>query len=101
MNTSAKGRRNENKTAAYLESLGYIVCTTVRSSYRGSNDFFGLFDHIAVHKETRDTLYVQTTSNRNKPKAVIDAIKAFPAHNKQIIIWYDRVPNPKVIQLNN
>jgi hypothetical protein len=99
MNTSAKGRRNENKTSGYLESLGYIVITTVRSSYRGSNDFFGLFDHIAVHKETGDTLYVQTTSNRNKPKAIVDAIKSFPAQNKQIIIWYDRIPKPKIIIL--
>lgn len=121
MNTNAKGYRNETKTKEYLEALGFKCINTVRSSYKGSNDFFGLFDTIAVCDrpegidmwtdwlkpkmsfmitiECGETLYVQTTSNRNKPKAVREAIAAFPATNKQIFIWYDRIKEPKIITL--
>lgn len=98
MNTAAKGRRNESKTARYLENLGYRVITTVRSSYKGSNDFFNLFDHIAVH-ETGTVLFVQTKSNRVPPPAYRKLIEDFPAPNKQLFIWYDRVPEPRIISL--
>ncbi len=132
INTNEKGYRSERKTVEYLEALGYVVDTTRRSSYKGSNDFFNLFDHAAVAKvidvthfygethssfrnldkmevETRrgnfrlipkgSTLWVQTTSNRNKSKAVREAIAAFPATYKLILIWYDRNPVPREVWL--
>lgn len=99
MNTAAKGRRNESKTARYLRDRGYLVITTVRSSYKGSNDFFNLFDHIAVHILSGTVLFVQTKSNRIPPPAYRKLIEEFPAQHKQLFIWYDRVPEPRIIDL--
>ena len=114
INTNDKGYRNERKTVEYLEALGYVVDTTRRSSYKGSNDFFSLFDHAAIASNKNgvniahthigvisngDTLWVQTTSNRNKPKAVREAIAAFPAKYKLILIWCDRNPVPREVWL--
>lgn len=99
MNTAAKGRRNENKTARYLQERGYLVETTIRSSHKGSNDFFNLFDHIAVHIETGTVLFIQTKSNRIPPPAYRKLIEDFPAKGKLLFIWYDRVPEPRIINL--
>lgn len=114
INTNEKGYRNERKTVEYLEALGYVVDTTRRSSYKGNNDFFNLFDHAAVYNSPYrlihigdkittvtqgETVWVQTTSNRNKPKKVREAIAAFPAIYKLILIWYDRNPVPREVWL--
>ena len=126
INTKEKGDRSQRKTVEYLEALGYVVDTTRRSSYKGSNDFFNLFDHVAVCASDKaehwnndnsdfddiakecssgyvlrqgETLFVQTTSNRNKPKKVREAIAAFPATYKLILIWYDRNPVPREVWL--
>jgi hypothetical protein len=117
INTNAKGYRNEQKTARYLEKLGYVVCTTQRSSHRGNNDFFNAFDHIAVIKcgctrpiayqaktKTKlsslgSVLFVQTRSNR---KGNTDKIKEF-ANSTQfypyavlIFVWKDREARPYI-----
>lgn len=108
MNTNNKGRRSEKKTEAWLQERGFIVETTVRSSYRGSNDFFNLFDHIAVSGKntvqigewsifSHATIYVQTKSNRKPPKDYIEKIRQFPALHKFIFIWKDRQKEPTIL----
>lgn len=97
MNTAAKGKRNEVKTERYLQERGYLVHSTRRSA-RGGDDFFDLFDHIAVHT-SGTILFVQTKSNRIPPPAYRKLIEDFPAPGKQLFIWYDRVPEPRIINL--
>lgn len=106
MNTVAKGRRNENKTHAWLEERGFIVETTQRSSYRGnSNDFFGCFDHIAVPTDKvnwqgTDTsiLFVQTRSNvKGDTKEIEEWITKLEEGLVcciLIFVWKDRVEHP-------
>lgn len=117
INTNAKGYRNEQKTARYLEKLGYIVCTTQRSSHRGNNDFFNAFDHIAVIKcgctrpiayeaKTKlktsslgTVLFVQTRSNRkgNTDKIVEFANSTqFYPYAVLIFVWKDREARPYI-----
>jgi hypothetical protein len=116
INTNAKGYRNEQKTARYLEKLGYVVCTTQRSSHRGNNDFFNAFDHIAVlgaetfyykrvfkvktQKMTyalNQVVFVQTRSNR---KGSTDKIRQFAESTNSgmnsilIFVWKDREARP-------
>lgn len=121
INTVAKGRRNEKKTEKWLEERGWLVQTTRRSSYKGGdNDFFGLFDHIAVVKDiscqirhskkvrggyiwegkkesffSGTTLFVQTKSNR-LTKKVAEKIMDFPARNKAVFIWHDGKAHPEI-----
>lgn len=122
MNTNNKGRRNEKKTEAWLLERGFVVQTTARSSYRGrNNDFFGLFDHIAVSTnplmpilkggvtgkvadwdafiEPGEAVFVQTKSNRKPPKKYIEQIRDFPAKHKLIFIWHDRIKEPEIMIL--
>ncbi len=117
INTNAKGYRNEQKTARYLEKLGYVVCTTQRSSHRGNNDFFNAFDHIAVIKcgctrpiayeaKTKlktsslgTVLFVQTRSNRkgNTDKIVEFANSTqFYPYAVLIFVWKDREARPYI-----
>lgn len=124
--TTAKGYRSEQKTKEYFEKLGFIVQNTIRSSHRGSNDFFGLWDHIAIVNETNDieiinlqdvrvwyankeeilnykgdTIYLQTKSNSmrgvTKNKKYID----FPAKNKFVVVWKDNVKEPQIKRIPN
>lgn len=122
INTVAKGRRSEKKTEQWLEQNGWVVQTTRRSSHKGgSNDFFGLFDHVAVckydctvikpSKKGKDkkfiddryaktfflgtTLYVQTKSNR-VTKKTLEKIDDFPARNKAVFIWHDGIDKPEI-----
>lgn len=94
MNTSAKGKRSEMKTERYLEELGYLVHSTRRTA-RGGDDFFDRFDHIAVKDET--VLFIQTKSNTVPPPKERDRIYEFPCKNIFIFIWYDRVPEPRIL----
>lgn len=80
INKNAKGRRNENKTKELFEANGFVVHSTTRSSYKGTNDIFGLFDHALISRypmriifeetfmdlagtELPWTIYIQTKSN--------------------------------------
>lgn len=114
INPVAKGRRNEARTAKYLQERGFVVQTTVRSSYKGANDFFGLFDHIAVaylepnRLETRTgtiplqegmVFFVQTKSNRKPPKTQWEKMVDFPAKWKLVFVWKDRQPEPDIYKL--
>lgn len=103
MNTITKGRRNEIKTHKLLENQGYIVHTTRRSSHRGGdNDIFNCFDHVAVKiinpnmQMFNIPAFIQTRSNQ---KGDLRKIKEFVSKTKMsvyVIVWFDRVPKPKV-----
>ena len=110
VNTKKKGDRNEHKTAMYYRNLNYKVITTQNNSFRYNqfgqatfqsvaNDYFGLFDHIAVHNETGDVLFIQTKTNRKPTKEYIKKLADFPAKNKILIIWHDRKKVPEIIEL--
>lgn len=110
VNTKKKGDRNEAKTAQYYRKLNYKVITTQNNSFRYNqfgqatfqsvaNDYFGLFDHIAVHNETGDVLFIQTKTNRKPTKEYIKKLADFPAKNKILIIWHDRKKVPEIIEL--
>ena len=110
VNTKKKGDRNEHKTAQYYRNLNYKVITTQNNSFRYNqfgqatfqsvaNDYFGLFDHIAVHNDTGDVLFIQTKTNRKPTKEYIKKLADFPAKNKILIIWHDRKKVPEIIEL--
>ena len=100
MNTVQKGYRNECKTRKFLQDAGFVVQNTIRSAYKGGqNDFFGLWDHIAVKLETGEVWFIQTKSNKKPAKAYIEKLRAFPALNKYLFIWKDYVKCPEIIQL--
>lgn len=121
MNSVDKGRRNERKTAEFFRSLGFLVETTKRSSYKGgSNDFFGLYDHVILApcdivietvvtdrlKNNRKvgnlfvpeqtTLLAQTKSN-TFPKNTWEEMLAFPYQKTLGVLWIDRITTPVII----
>lgn len=110
-NTNAKGGRSQRKTHKYLEALGFQVITAVRSSYRGSNDFFNRWDHIAVATVTvellpgftilkGETVYVQTKTNELPSPEERTRLADFPADDKYLMIWKDRVKEPRILYLD-
>ena len=77
-----------------LEKLGY-VCWRAKITRFAKNDFFGLFDIIALRKDS-PTIWVQVKSNRIRKKTK-DEIQAFadenfsPKVNRALIMaWKDR-----------
>lgn len=109
INSNAKGRRNEDKTRKWLKKRGYSVQNTVRSSYRGKNDFFNCFDHIAVRKNLhegpndmlylRPVVFVQTKSNvlgNAKKKLKNFVLEHNYGEVYLIVVWKDRKPKPTV-----
>lgn len=99
MNAAAKGRRNEYKAKQVLLDEGYLVEICNNQQY-GSNDFFGLWDLIAVKKE--EIRWVQVKTNRMPPPWVRDALSAFPGPgSKELWIFYDRKKEPRIINLND
>lgn len=84
----AKGRRNEKRAGDKLKELGYRVQRTYRTPY-GDNDFFNIFDIIAISDD--HILWVQVKSNRcpKKDKENIKAFKLPPNNKKQVWIWKD------------
>lgn len=121
MNSNAKGYRSERKTVAYLEAKGWIVDTTKRSSYRGQNDFFNRYDHVAVciakssvitfemldlkkpvpvRFRYGDVLFVQTKSNRLPPPEERERLFNFPGM-VMIVVWKDRSKTPRLLGMYN
>jgi len=94
VNCYKKGYRNEVRAIKRLEQLGY-VCWRAKITRFAKNDFFGLFDVIAVKKGSPN-VWVQVKSNRIQKKTR-DEIQAFadehfsPEHNRALIMaWKDR-----------
>lgn len=101
MNSSAKGKRNENKSDKYLADQGLVVLNTIRSGRRGlNNDFFNLWDHIAFSPETGHTYYVQTKTNSISKKAFNDHTDHIAKFKKGcsgiVMVWIDRVKTPRI-----
>ena len=74
MNTYAKGRRTEKLAREWWETRGYAVWQA-KITRHGSNDFFGLFDLVAL-KKGYPNVWIQVKSNRC-PKKVRNEILIF------------------------
>lgn len=112
----AKGNRNQKRTECWLRAYGFEVETAKRSTYKGNNDFFTRWNHIAIAKPERptdttgfldiyipdgETLYVQTKSNALPSPQERSRLAEFPAPYKILFIWYDRQPNPRLVWLTS
>jgi len=99
MNTTQKGKRSQNKTVKALEGAGYRVETAKAVRYQ-PEDFFELFDHIAIRRDGKEIRLIQTKSNRLR-KEVREAIKEFPFElgSKEVWVWHDKVDEPEIIFL--
>lgn len=64
VNTTNKGRRIELLARKELEKDGYLVEKKNASRWQ-SNDFWGLFDIIAIHPIQNITRLIQIKSNRS------------------------------------
>jgi len=78
MNTYLKGLRNENKAISEMEKLGF-KCFRAKITRFNNNDFFGLFDIVAV-KKYYPCVWIQVKSNSVKKK-VIEDITNFAKEN--------------------
>lgn len=123
-----KGKRNERKTRDYFQKLGFVVQNTMPASYlfngsyrRNNNDFFGLWDHIAVAIDNTHTLkmltlqnpplnlfkdylkgetvFIQTKTNDLPTKKYLEELEQFPATNKLLVVWKDKVRIPDIYYL--
>jgi hypothetical protein len=91
VNTKAKGRKAEQDLAAHYRSHGYQVHVSQRTSvFTGKfyvskdNDFFNLFDMLAIKDEY--IVLEQVKSNESHVYSVLPKIKAFAdkVNNKHI-----------------
>lgn len=106
MNSRAKGKRNEAKAYAILETQGYH-CEKMNAPDRrnpeGHVDFFNLWDLIAVDPITGKTRYIQVKSNRLATVEDRKRMSAFCRGRKhsslELWVFYDRVKEPRIIQL--
>jgi len=92
MNAGAKGYRNERKTIAHFEALGYEC---VRSG--GSK---GVFDLVCI--SSTDIVLAQVKSNRNVGPDEREAMRQFPAPpnaRKLCVRWDDRKRQPRVTEV--
>lgn len=101
MSTRAKGRRNEIKAKKILEELGYAVQLAPNPTrWSRQNDLFGLWDLIAV--SGLDIRFIQVKSNTppyGKQRKKYAAFVCPSEASKEIWVFYDRVKEPKIIQL--
>ena len=93
MNTYAKGYRNEKRCMKDLEAMGY-KCWRAKITRYAKNDFYGLFDIVAVHN-IKQTLWVQVKSNKLPSKSYIKKIgdfhfKFLPFNRTLLACWVDR-----------
>ena len=101
MTDNQKGYMLQKKTEQYLQAEGYRVHTVARPSCirtvtgafrRSQHDLFKLWDHIAVHEETGEVMFVQTKSRKLYGKDLEPFIN-FPAKNKRIFSWIKENPH--------
>jgi len=67
MNSRQIGRRTELKAKAWLEENGWKVClTSMPQKFKKSQDFFGMWDILAVKKSKGQTWFkfVQVKTNQ-------------------------------------
>ena len=91
MNSRSKGNKNERRAELLLKKLGY---ETQRAGYRRfkQNDFFGLFDILAI--KPNENMLVQVKSNAKPVKKTFEDILAFankyPQYTVNLWVWRDR-----------
>jgi len=88
-NAKAKGSRNERRSAALFEALGYL-CTKAGGS-------LGIFDIIAINSQ--ETVAIQCKSNAWPGSVEMEVLKMFRKHpNMRILVhrWRDRQRMPDV-----
>lgn len=89
MNTKKKGNRNEHKTMALLETMGYRCCRSAAS--------LGAWDIVGVG--VSDVVLVQVKSNAWPGSGEMELLREFavPAGvRKQVHRWRDRQRLPDV-----
>lgn len=89
MNAKAKGSRNERRTMAMFEAMGYS-CTKAGAS-------LGLFDVIAI--SSQETVAVQVKSNNWPGSVEMEGLREFRKHpNMRILVhrWRDYQREPDV-----
>lgn len=92
MNAKAKGNRNEHRSMALLEALGYRCSRSAAS--------LGVFDICGIG--INDVVLVQVKSNRNPPRAEMETLKSFqvPAGVKKLLhVWKDQQHEPVVTEI--
>jgi len=98
--TRSRGRATELKAKHWLERQGYEVqIAPMPTRWSRQNDFFGLWDLIAIKPD--EILFVQVKMNRNSIYG-----KSLNAHrewrcpaNKICLLWEPRARIPEVIML--
>lgn len=123
INRSAKGKRNEKKTEEYFQKDGFLVESVKSTKAFTKVDLFGLWDHIAVATEHAsyevesidskkntmpmaftpgDILFIQTKTNRKESRKAMSEHLLFPASaHHLLVVWIDRVKEPRLISLNS
>lgn len=87
-----KGKRREREARSALESVGYAVETPNATKYQ-REDFFNLFDIIAIHQD-RKPMLIQVKSNvaRGINDFALEVNKKIPSQYFRVQYWvcYDR-----------
>jgi len=91
MKTRVKGNRVQRKAIQQLEIEGYLVDKVeVGGKFAKSKDLFGLFDLVALHKNTKPS-FIQVTCNRpHTHKKYLCFSLEYPMVNIIQMVWYDR-----------
>lgn len=101
VNTRAKGRRSEMKAKAILEAAGYdVIVVKPARKFDTENDFFGLWDAIAVNSVGFRCVQVKT--NKKPTKEYTEGLSRWvcpPNCTKELWIFRDREPIPLIFVL--
>lgn len=123
INRTAKGKRNEKKTEDYfMFNHGFIEWERAKASKFNSVDLFGLWDHIGVAEEHSffeaesidnkkikipmmfvpgDLIFIQTKTNQKQSRNAMEKHIGFKVNqHKILVVWIDRVTEPRIISLN-
>lgn len=91
MSSRSKGNKNERRAELLLQKSGY---KTQRCGYRKfkQNDFFGLFDILAI--KSNESCLIQVKSNSKPGKKLFSEIQEFfNKYNQftcEVWVWVDR-----------
>lgn len=98
MSAKSKGDAAEVRAQRLLESEGYLVHRTVRTSFQrggiwrsNNNDIFSLFDLVAVHPQF-PVRFVQVTAGAygdaiERRKKVLALAEHFPVRHADLEVW--------------
>jgi copper chaperone CopZ len=98
INSRKKGQRNELRAKKILEAAGYEVEKTTGSKF-GSQDFWGLFDLLAMSSTQLRLVQVKTNYCRPEVKEAIKEFPCPPTITKEVWVFKDRVKEPIITVL--